>query len=209
MEFARCDKRLSAFIAALVGLMVTVPFARADPIFSFSDSPSPTSLIGGDKDSDDSSITVTGHSKSGQDAGYSSTGINENIMTVNLKGGDDQSSFSNTLKFPLKITDTASGSSHTVNFSGMLSGNLGEGGTSVMLTGITPTTPLSFDLGGYQYTVTLINPSILTTGDNQINVNIQGTPLPIPEPGSLFLFGGFGAVGVWYSRRKLHRKVAM
>lgn len=184
------------------------PAVHAAPIFSFSDSPSPTPITSGS-----STITLTGQSGSGQNAGFPG-GANEFIMNINLASATASPSsdpFNTSVSFPLTITDTTTGFSQVIPFTGTLSGSLNSGTSSVFLTGITPSNPITFNLGFSQYTVNLTAfPQPLTLGNNQINVNVSAVPLSsLPEPPSLALWGVLGMAGVWYGRRRFQEKLAV
>jgi hypothetical protein len=196
---------LGLCLALLAGF---APVVHADPIFSFSDSPSPTPITSGN-----STITLTGQSGSGQDAGFPG-GANEFILNINLAStttSPSSDSFNTSINFPLTITDTASLTSNIINFAGTLSGNLNNTSSSVFLLSITPTSPITFDLGGNSYTVS-INPysQPLTLGNNQISVNVQGQALSssVPEPNSLALWGIIGMVGLGFGCRNLRERLA-
>ena len=196
-----------AYTTALVLMAVLTSTTQANPIFSFSDAPSPTSITSGG-----STLTLTGGSGAGQDAGFPG-GANETILNINLSSTTSSpafDSFGSPISFPLTITDTASGNPFTIPFSGTLSGALNTSTSSITLSSVTPPTPFFFNLGGNMYTVTLTFPNFLTLGNNNINANVQAVALPaaVPEPGSILLWGAVGMVGVWYGRRKLRRKLA-
>ncbi len=205
MPSARTFRELLSLIICLTLLAWLAPVAKADPIFSFSDSPSPTPITSGG-----STITLTGGSGSLQDAGFTG-GANETILTISLASntlspGSD--SFNSTINFPLTITDVGSGLQNTISFTGTLSGSLNSTTSSVFLTSITPSTPLTFSLGGNNYTVgTLSFPVPLVLGDNQINVNISAPATP--EPVSFVLWGVVGMIGVWYARRNPQENLAV
>lgn len=209
MSVLRTSPKLITLSLCLALLMWLTPTIHADPIFSFSDSPSPTPITG----ANGNSITLTGLSGSGQDAGNAG-GVNEQILDINLNNsGSATDTFSTTINFPLTITDTLSSTSNIVNFSGLLSGTLDPiGGSSIQLSGVTPLTPTTFDLGGFTFVVTLQSTNaFLTPGDNFITVNVQGAPVnsQVPEPNSLALWGVVGIFGLGFGYRNLRGKVAV
>lgn len=174
------------------------PTAHAVPIFSYSDSPTPTSFTSGS-----SSISIAGATGS-NDAGFPG-GANITIMTITLNGsGFIADGFSQSISFALTIDG------HSIPFTGKITGSLDGLTSSITLdSSISPSSPITFNLGGYAYTVSYPAPSLLNQGANDFKVNVQATPLAVPEPASLALWGVVGLVGAWYGRRKMQRTVAL
>lgn len=194
---------------ALIALAGWVSPSRADAIFSYSVSPSTGSITGGGN-----TITITGGSGAGANASFPG-GSNQNLLTINVNAsGGSIASINQAVNFNVTVTDTASGKSTTVAFTGNISGSVGKGSSSLSFT-FSPTGAIALgDLGAFAYTLTTgTGLVLLQVGDNLLVENFSAVALPpppptTPEPTGFLLWGMIGLCGLWYGRRQLRSSSA-
>lgn len=211
-------KRLSAPIgtALLVLLAAAASQVRADHLsWTYTTSTStPGVSVGNNLPSGGASVSLTGFNTA-QTGGASIPLIAyETISSASTPVSFDNSKYS----LALKLTDTSTGASKTLDFSGKLNGSLSSTSSSLFNT-ITPVTS-SVSLDGHTFTVSipkveLAAPSAVQQ-DILANVTVSNGSLAgghdggthtssSPEPASLLLgslgFSCFG-LGCWWKRRR-------
>jgi hypothetical protein len=179
---------------------------RADAIFSYSVTPSTTSITGGGN-----TVTITGASASGQNASFPG-GVNENLLTFSVSSSGSVTKFSSPVNFSVTVTDKASGKSTVINFTGKIAGSLGTGSSSLLFT-FSPTGAIPFNLGNLAFTLTIASGSeFILTGDNLLVENFSADALgphpSVPEPSTFVLWGMIGACGLWFGHRRMRFKSA-
>jgi hypothetical protein len=196
----------SLFLTTLLSagwLLLGTP-AQAAPIFSYTVSVNSTNPL----TSGGSTISFTGGSGSNKDAGFGG-GTNILLLTTNIssttQSGSD--SFNSSLSFTLTIDDGVG--THQINFTGTVSGGVNSNNSSIVISNFSPSSPLTFDLDGYTYTVSFSVPSLGSVGANTFSVNVSAvadpTPGAVPEPASLALWGLMGLGCAWCARRRMRK----
>jgi hypothetical protein len=184
---------LSAILG--VGWLLLGTPAQAAPIFSYSVTSPSTITHGG------SSVSFVGGSGTNKDAGFpGGTNILTMTTTISSTTSSGFDTFNDPVSFTLTINDGTS--THNIVFSGTINGNVNNSNSSVSYGGFT-TSPVTFTMNGYQYTVSFATPVLGSLGANTFSVKVSATAItPVPEPASLALWGLIGLGGAWYARRR-------
>jgi hypothetical protein len=202
--------RRSTPLAALALLLCAVANARADFIqWSYNWDISPISVL---SDSGNGSVSFTNQPT--QTAEGSSDTVATNLKANSLAAPATPDTLNSTGNYALtlQLTDTASGQSGTLTFSGKLGGSFSKDSANITNTFNSPTQQTLF-LGSNSYTVTIGPysppgpPDSTNLGSIAAHVDvssliIQGTS---PEPSTLLLglFGVTGAGAISWRKRRM------
>lgn len=165
-------KRITwALVTAAIGLSLSGGAARADVVaFGYHYDINPGAVFPAGTGS--VSFALAGDQSVNVTTGVA-TYLHAGFVSATSSATEPSDSFNNVpFTLGMQITDTASGQKGTVTFSGLLSGQLGAGSSSVSA---------SFPNGGGSGSVDL--------GGNRYSASIGPDPLPIPAPGQPAQFG--------------------
>jgi hypothetical protein len=197
-------------VGAVLGLVLLCPLpVRADPISFGYNFETPNSVTG---DSGNLGVISFATTNPGEASG-SATVVAAKLAAVSAATASNPDTFSGeSYSLTLQLTDTASGKTGSLTFTGQLFGSLSA--TAANITTSFATATQSLVLGNDEYSVTLgplvppttPNPTVVGTLEATINPELHEVTLPIepgiqtPEPTGLLL-AAIGITGVAVARR--------